>query len=365
MQQNLSHIARYIHDLIPYEPGKTVSEIQRTYGLSNVIKLASNENPLGPSPRVIETLQKIDPRVISDYPEDQAPSLHAAIAKINNIQPDQITLGAGSSEIFDLIIQIFLSSGGELLVSEHAWSLYRIFSQALGKKVVIIKDKNYHHDLPSFLKAINDSTRLIIIPSPNNPTGTWISYNELESFITDIPPYITVVIDEAYHEYMTDKRYQTVTGLIKKHPNLIVSRTFSKMYALAGLRIGYSIASAEVAGLINKFRKSFTVSSLALYAAEVALSDHEYIEKTKKINSEGMKQLRQGLQQLGVSIIGDAGNFVCAEFPMKAKRISDELLLAGFIVRPLLPYNMDHHLRISIGTEEQNRALLEKLASLE
>src|SRR3989338_1766120 len=145
MQQNLTHIARYIHDLIPYEPGKTISEIQRTYGLSNVIKLASNENPLGPSPRVIEALQKIDPRVISDYPEDQAPSLHAAIAEINNVQSDQITLGAGSSEIFDLIIQVFLSSGGELLVSEHAWSLYRIFSQALGKKVVPIKDKNYHH----------------------------------------------------------------------------------------------------------------------------------------------------------------------------------------------------------------------------
>ena len=361
---HLKHIHPRINDLIPYQPGKTVSEIQRTYGLNSVVKLASNENPLGCSPKAQLAAQNAC-HDLASYPEDEAPKLKQTLAELLSIETNQLTLGAGSSEIFDILLQVVMSHGGNMIVSQHAFFLYKVLANSLGIDVKTAPDQNFQQDLDCILNTIDSSTRLIILANPNNPTGTWVSYEKLSAFIANVPEHITIVIDEAYHEYMQIfPDYGSVVPLIAKHPNLVVTRTFSKVYGLAGLRIGYGVTSAEMTNLLNRVRKAFNVSSLTLATAHAALLDQDFVQQSITVNQQGLQQLSQAFTSMNLPMIESAANFITIEVGEQALTLAQQLLGQGVIVRPLLPNQMLNHLRVSVGTTEQNNLFLEKFNHL-
>lgn len=354
----------FIEKIKPYQPGKTTAEIQREYGIDYIVKLASNENPFGISPKVKSVLSQ-QLSEVARYPEDQAPELRNRLSENLKVTPKQITFGAGSSELFEFVMRIYAMAGDEVIVTEHAFILYKILAQVSGVKAIAIPDQNWQQDLNSILNSITEKTRIIFLANPNNPTGSWIPYNELSSFIETVPSHIKIVIDEAYYEYMWQDAYATALPLIEKHSNLIVTRTFSKAYGLAGLRIGYGITTEEIADLFNRLRKPFNVNLLALAAANAALQDKTFLDETVIKTKEGVVTLSESLQELSLpKPIAHSGNFITVDFGTQAQNVFQKLLHAGVILRPLLPYNMPNHLRITIGTEKENQFFIKKLQSL-
>lgn len=363
MSDFLKHISDNIQNLKHYQPGKTIEEIQRTYQLDHVVKLGSNENPLGASEKAKQAIiQNIDK--ISQYPEDAAPNLLHALANYTQTPADHITIGGGSSETLDMIIHLLLHKGDNLIVCEHAFALFQVLALSVDADINIVKDNNFQQDLNGILEAINEKTRLIIIANPNNPTGCWHTHQELFAFIRQVPKDVVIVIDEAYHEYMTHSDYKSALELLPECPNLIVSRTFSKAFGLAGLRFGYCLSSPEIAALLAKLRKPFNVTNLTLIAAEAALNDSAHQQQTIALNQQGMKQLGDYFQEKNLAMLAQAGNFITVKFGENALKIAQELLTQGVIVRPLVPYNMPDYLRVSIGTPQENAYLMQKLDAL-
>lgn len=360
MTDYLKYIPENLTNLKPYQPGKTTDEIMRTYGLDSVVKLASNENPLGPSPKVKQAVCNFI-QAAARYPEDCAPRLKQALASAADVSPEQIILGAGSSEILEMLARLFLRPGDNLISSEHGFVLYKILATAIGADNNIITDKNYQQDPQAMLAAIDVHTRMIMLANPNNPTGTWLTKQVLFDFIRQVPSDVIVVIDEAYAEYMLDEAYCSSVELIKECNNLVVVRTFSKVYGLAGMRFGYSISSLQVADLLGRLRKAFNVSSVTLVAALAAFEDHAYTQKVVAENMRGCEQLVSCFKELGLPMLAQSGNFITIEVGEQATDIAAALLKQGVIVRPLAPYNMPHHLRISIGTREENDFLIQNL----
>ncbi len=358
-----------IQKLMPYQPGKPISELARELGLETIVKLASNENPLGTNPKVQVVIRE-NLAELTRYPDGNGFELKRAIAAKLNVEITQVTLGNGSNDILDLLARTFLSTESESIFSEYAFAVYPISTQAVGATANISPASSggewvaYGHDLDAMLARINDKTGIIFVANPNNPTGTWFGRQQLETFLAAVPPQVVVVLDEAYFEYVDDPDYPDAVSYLAQYPNLVVTRTFSKAHGLAGLRVGYSVSSAEVADLLNRVRQPFNVNSLALLAAETALGDDLYLEETKRLNQQGVEQLSSALTAQGLSVIPSAGNFICVDMGAPAMPIYEGLLKQGVIVRPVGNYGLPNHLRISVGSEAENQFFIDALKAL-
>ncbi|WP_374090596.1 histidinol-phosphate transaminase [Methylomicrobium lacus] len=349
-----------VQQLVPYVPGKPIEELQRELGLERVIKLASNENPLGPSTKALAAMRKTLSE-LALYPDGSGFSLKKALAKKYAVDPAQITLGNGSNEILELVARAFLAPGLNAVFSQHAFAVYPIVTQAVGAKSVVAPAVNYGHDLQAIRERVNAETRVVFIANPNNPTGTLLPQSSLEDFIKSLPATCICVLDEAYYEFVQRKGEQDAIAWLGQCPNLVIARTFSKAYGLAGLRIGYCLSSPEMADILNRVRQPFNNNSLALAAAEAALDDSEHLQNTIKNNALGMKQLTEGFKNLGLGWIPSAGNFVSVDLSEPAAPVYAALLRKGVIVRPVANYEMPNHLRVSIGTPEENNLFLQAL----
>lgn len=353
----VTQAAAGVAHLNPYVPGKPVSELERELGISDSVKLASNENPLGCSPLALDAI-KLETGEIARYPDGGGFELRNALAIKHGIDANCITLGNGSNDVLDMIARVFLRPGRESLFSQHAFAVYPISSQAVGAELKMATAKNYGHDLNAMAELISDRTGVVWIANPNNPTGNWLGSTELRSFIESVPSQIIVVVDEAYIEYVDDPDYPDSSKWLQDFPNLIVTRTFSKAYGLASLRVGYGLSHPDVADLLNRVRQPFNVNSMALAAAKAALGDQKFIQRAVEVNSCGMSQLTQGFDGLGLEYILSVGNFITVDVNRPGPEVDQQLLQEGCIVRPVANYGLPNHLRVSIGLQEENERLL-------
>ncbi|MCM2679348.1 histidinol-phosphate transaminase [Echinimonas agarilytica] len=349
-----------VQGLHPYQAGKPTSELERELGITNIVKLASNENPLGVSTKVKKVLAgELDE--LSRYPDSNGYYLKSALAEQMMVKPEQVTLGNGSNDILELLARTFVNDSHEVIFSQHAFVVYPIVTQAIGATPVAVSAKNWGHDLDAMADAITERTKLIFIANPNNPTGTFLTSKALRHFLEQVPEHVIVVLDEAYYEYVAkDERAPSVQWL-SHFPNLVVSRTFSKAYGLAGLRIGYAVTSEEIAGLINRVRQPFNCNSLSLAAAEAVLDDTDYLTASIEINRVGMKQLTEAFNAMGLEYIPSHGNFVTVDVQTNGAEVYDALLQEGVIVRPIGGYGLPNHLRVSIGLESENQRFIDAL----
>lgn len=354
---------KHILQLHPYLPGKPISEVQRELGLTEVIKLASNENPCGPSPRAIQAIQK----AIFDlhrYPDGSGFYLKQALAAKLGVSPDQIILGNGTNEILELVVRTFLAPGQEAISGRPAFIIYSLLVQAADGENILVPLKEHTHDLRSMAKAITPKTKLIFIANPNNPTGTMVGAEEMSWFLQQVPKSAICVIDEAYIEYVDDDAaFPDSIAYLRAHPDqpVLIVRTFSKIYGLAGLRIGYGIGSSELISLMNRVRQPFNVNSLAQVAAEAALEDDEHLRRSKEVNRAGYQYLCREFDRLKVSYVPSVANFILVDVGQDAKPFSDRMLAEGVIVRTVKEYGLPNAVRITIGLEEENRKLIQAM----
>ena len=341
-------------------------ELQREFGLDHIVKLASNENPLGPSEQVLAAITKASTE-IARYPDSNGFELKAALSHQLGVEPEQITLGNGSNDVLELIARAYLQPGQSAVYSQHGFVVYPLAIQACNATAIVTPAKDWGHDLDAMAAAICEDTKIVFIANPNNPTGTYLSESAITDFLDKVPASVLVVLDEAYVEYAEGSDYAggVVNGvaLLKRYPNLIVTRTFSKAYGLAALRVGYAVASTQVTDVLNRVRAPFNVNSIALAAAKAALLDASYLESARAINQSGMQQLEEGFKQLGLSYIPSMGNFIAVAFAANTNPMTvyQNLLEQGVIVRPVGVYEMPQYLRVSIGLEEENRLFLQAL----
>ena len=354
-----------IQALQPYLPGKPVAELEREYGITDAVKLASNENPFGPSPLALAAAREAL-EDLSRYPEGSGWLLAGRLAGLHGLERDWVTLGNGSNDVLDIIARVFLTPAHEAVFSEYAFAVYPIVVQAVGAKAHIAPASDgsqgpaYGHDLDAMYALVGPDTRLVFIANPNNPTGTWLQSNALEAFISSLPAHVMVVVDEAYFEYVDKPDYPDASAWLQRFPNLIVTRTFSKAYGLAGLRVGYALSHPQVADLLNRVRHPFNVNMVAQAAALAALDDREHLQHVVQRNREGMEQLLAGFRGLGLSYIESAGNFVAVETG-RGLQCYEALLQRGVIVRPIANYGMPDHLRVTVGRADENARLLAAL----
>jgi histidinol-phosphate aminotransferase len=352
----------WIRELRPYPPGKPIEEVEREYGVRNSVKLASNENSLGPSPRAIEAL-RASAAEVHIYPDGGAFYLRDALAAKLGVPPDWLLFGNGSNELIELAVRAFLFEGDEAVVAEHAFVIYQMSVQAQGGRSRIVPAREFGHDLDAMAAAVTPATRMVFLANPNNPTGTMFGESEWRRFLDATPPQTIVVMDEAYAEYVDDPSYPDSIATLREERPIIVLRTFSKIYGLAGLRIGYAVARPEVLDLMNRLRAPFNVNLLAQRAALAALDDDEHLERTRSMNRDGMRQLESGLAALGLDWVPSRANFLLVRVGEVA-RINEELLRRGVIVRPVGVYGLPHHLRVTIGTADENRRFLSALGEV-
>ena len=358
---NYSDLApSYIRAIAPYQPGKPISELERELGITGIVKLASNENPLGCSPKATAAMLEAV-KTIALYPDGNGFELRDALFKRYGVEHARMVLGNGSNDMLELAARAFLTVGDRAVYAAHAFAVYPLAIQSVGATGIKVPAINFGHDLGAMLKAVIETkAKLVFIANPNNPTGTFLSAGDLLEFLRALPPRVLVVLDEAYNEYLPQEcRYDSVAWL-NEFPNLIISRTFSKAYGLAGLRVGYAFADAQVADMMNRVRQPFNVNSVAQAAAVAALADEEFVRRTHEMNRHGMAQITTGLNKLGLAFIPSCGNFVSFRIGdgMKMYR---RLLELGVIVRPVANYEMAEYLRVSIGTEQENAKFLSAL----
>lgn len=355
--------ARGVQQLIPYKAGKPIEELERELGLTRIIKLASNENPLGPGEKALAAIQAALTE-LALYPDGSGFNLKQALARKYALDVGQITLGNGSNDILELVARAFLTPGLEAIFSQHAFAVYPIVTQAAGATAVVVPALNYGHDLDAMLRSVTEKTRLVFIANPNNPTGTLLNQASLDSFIDALPTSCVCVLDEAYFEFVSGAEAINSIDWLKKYPNLLITRTFSKAYGLAGLRVGYGLSSPQIADILNRVRQPFNNNALALAAAEAALLDDEHLRQTLAVNALGMQQLIEGFKNLGLEWIPSAGNFVLVDLKQPGQPVYEALLRKGVIVRPVGNYELPNHLRISIGTQTENQLFLQALTAV-
>ena len=359
----VGQVAPGLEALQPYVPGKPLSELERELGISNSIKLASNENPLGPSPRVRAALEgQIDD--LTRYPDGGAFELRRVLAEHHDIDAACITVGNGSNDVLDMIARVFLWAGRESVFSQYAFAVYPISSMAVGATLRMVPARDYGHDLDAMLAMVGEQAGVVWIANPNNPTGTRLGKDELRGFIDSVPSHVIVVVDEAYFEYVRDGAFPDATRWLQEFPNLIVTRTFSKAYGLAALRIGYGLSHPDVADLLNRVRQPFNVDSFAQAAAIAALQDREYLDRSVQLNEQGMQQLSSGVRKLGLDFIPSAGNFLTIDLGRDAGPVDQALLRLGVVTRPVANYGLPNHLRVSIGLADENARFLEALGQV-
>ncbi|KAF0814254.1 Histidinol-phosphate aminotransferase [Andreprevotia sp. IGB-42] len=351
----------YVRAISPYQPGRPIDEVARELNLdpATIVKLASNENPLGigPKARAAVAAQLGD---LARYPDDAAFSLKHKIGQKFGVKESQVILGAGSNDILEFIAHAFLAPGVSSVYAQYTFAVYPLAVQATGATGIEVRAIDYGHDLEAMLAAIRPDTRVVWIANPNNPTGTLARPGDLIEFLEKCPKDVLVVLDEAYTEFLPQEKRSDSISWLRQFPNLLVCRTFSKAYGLAGLRVGFALMSEEVAGIINRVRRPFNVNNLALAAAEAALDDIEFLRESVRINTEGMAQITGALQRLGIPFIQSWGNFVTFHVG-DAKALNQYMLQNGVILRPLAGYNMPDSLRVSIGLPQENARFIEVL----
>lgn len=353
----------YIRAISPYQPGKPISELAREMGLDqhSIVKLASNENPLGTSPLALEAMTRALDEVAL-YPDGSGFELKAALSRRYAVSSEQIVLGNGSNDVLELAARVFLKPGASAVYSQHAFAIYPLVTQAVGASGISVPAKNYGHDLDAMQDAVMPETRVVFIANPNNPTGTLLAAADLQRFLKQVSPDVLVVLDEAYNEYLPEANKANSIAWLKRFPNLLITRTFSKAYGMAGIRVGFGLACANVAGLMNRVRQPFNVNSIGLAGAVAALEDGEFVKRSYTLNRAGMMQITTGLRRLGIEYISSHGNFL--SFRVKggnALAVYQSLLQQGVIVRPIGIYEMPEHLRVTIGLEVQNQKFLKSL----
>ena len=348
-----------IRAISPYLPGKPITQLSRELGIpvERIIKLASNENPLGMSPKARSAVEKAIGS-LARYPDDY--ELKSALANRSGLGVERVVLGNGSNDVLDLIARVFLAHGRSAVYSQHAFAVYPLATLSAGAEPISVPAKDFGHDLDAMLSAIRPDTRLVWIANPNNPTGTFLPYPQLKAFLAAVPSDVVVVVDEAYNEYIPPPERVDIADWLSEFPNLVITRTFSKIYGLAGLRIGYAMASAEVADLMNRVRQPFNCNNLAITAAAAALDDEEFVARSYALNRAGMEQIVAGLKRLGYSHIPSRGNFLAFNAG-DAALLNQKLLKQGVIVRPIAGYGMPEWLRVTIGGETENIRFLEAL----
>ncbi|NJN51028.1 MAG: histidinol-phosphate transaminase [Gammaproteobacteria bacterium] len=349
--------------LQPYQPGKPVEELTRELGITDIVKLASNENPRGPGRAVQMALSQAG-QSLSRYPDGSGYRLKQKLSAHLGVSTTALSLGNGSNDVLELLARIALTRGAQAIVSAHAFVVYPLAVIANGGRLVTVPARQWGCDLDAMAAAITDETRLIFIANPNNPTGTWVARTALTTFLDRVPDHVLVVLDEAYFEYVEEAEFPDGVSLLPRYPNLVVTRTFSKIHGLAALRVGYAVSDPAIADVLNRVRQPFNVSSIGLECAEAALGDHEFVKQSREINREGMKQLTSGLTQLGVSYIPSVGNFLAIDLGRPARATYDALLRAGVIVRPIAGYDMPNHLRVTVGLAAENARFLDALAQV-
>jgi len=356
----LAQVAPGIATLQPYVPGKPVSELERELGITDSIKLASNENPLGPNPGIKQALiNEMDQ--IARYPDGGAYALRSVLAEKHDLEADCVTIGNGSNDVLDMIARVFLYPGRESLFSQHAFAVYPLSSLAAGADLRMAEAKDFGHDLEAMQAMVTPNTGVIWIANPNNPTGTWLTRSDLYEFIKAVPAEVIVVVDEAYFEYVHETEYPDASLWLSEFSNLIVTRTFSKAYGLASMRVGYGLSHPDVADLLNRVRQPFNVNSFAQTAAIAAIQDEDYLRRSIELNDRGLRQLSTGFEKLGLDYIPSVGNFVTVNVGKSAAEVDLDLLKEGVITRPVENYGLHNCLRISVGLEEENARCLQAL----
>ena len=349
-----------VRALQPYQPGKPVEELERELGLCDIVKLASNENPLGPGAGAREAVARsIDS--LGRYPDGNGFVLKRALAAKLNVSADCLTLGNGSNDVLELITRAFVTPEHEVIFSEHAFAVYPLVTRAVGARAIVTAAREWAHDIEAMGRAVSDRTRVIFVANPNNPTGTWVTSDSLARLLKRIPDSVLVVVDEAYFEYVQVADYPNCVPWIADHPNLIVTRTFSKAYGLAGLRMGYAVSHPVVADLLNRVRQPFNANQVALLAAEASLEDSAHLSRSLAVNRAGMMQLEEAFDQLGLNYIPSVANFISVDVETEGVGVYEALLGQGVIVRPIANYGMPTHLRVSVGREPENARFIEAL----
>ena len=366
----LSLAAPGVQQLRPYLPGKPVEELERELGISNSIKLASNENPLGPSKKAVEAI-RAHSQSVNFYPDGAGYKLTARLARKFNVDAACITLGNGSNDILELVARAFLTPDTSAVFSEYSFAVYPIVVQAVGAKANVARafpvnhpSMPLGHDPEAILDNVDKNTRVVFIANPNNPTGTWLEPQVLKQLLSDLPEDVLVILDMAYNEYMDESLQIDASEWLAEFPNLVITGTFSKIYALAGLRIGYSLSNPEVANLLSRVRQPFNTNLLAQAAALVSLDDDEHIKNSVAINDVGKAYLQKSFDEMGLDYLPTMGNFISVNLRRDGQAVYDALLQKGVIVRPVGNYNMPEFLRITIGTEAQNQRFIKALTEV-
>lgn len=366
----LKHAAEGVRRLEPYTPGMPIEELQRRLGLRDVIKLASNENPLGASPRARAALAQAvgaSSGELARYPDGGGFRLKRRIAEFHDIGPERVTLGNGSNDILEFVARVFLAPGRQAMFARHAFAVYPIVTQAQGARALVVPANPadhpmpYGHDLDAFRRALTADVAVVFIANPNNPTGTWAPSQAIESFLDAVPPQVIVVLDEAYYEYLDPAQRGDSRAWLERYPNLVVTRTFSKVYGLASLRAGYGLSSAATADLFNRVRQPFNMNALALLAAEAALADTDHVTHSVALNQKERERLRAALAALGLQVLPSQANFLAIGFGRDAAPIHQALLERGVIVRPMGSYELPQFLRMTVGTVDENDRFLASL----
>ena len=348
-----------------YEPGKPLEELEREYGIRDAVKMASNENALGPSPKALEAVRKALPR-IHRYPEGGCYYLRKALAKRLCVAPESLVFGNGSDEILVFAVRAFVGQESEVIIADPTFLIYQIAAEVENARVIQVPMKDFRYDLDGMADRIGEKTRLIFIANPDNPVGTYSSQKKLEAFLKRVPAGVLVVLDEAYYEFASARKdYPESLKLLKSYPNLLVTRTFSKAYGLSGLRVGYGIAAAEVTAALNKVREPFNVNLLAQVAACAALGDGAHLRKTQKLVDEGRRYLEGEFGKLKLRTVKTATNFVLADLGSDAKTVYEKLLRRGVIVRPMGVWGLPSFIRVTIGKPEENRRFVKALKELQ
>jgi histidinol-phosphate aminotransferase len=353
---------RHLAVIEPYKPGRPIEEVERELGLSDTIKLASNENPLGASRAAIAAVREAVER-IHFYPESGAPALAAKLADKLGVDPASLVFGNGSNELIELSARAFAGPGDEIAFSADGFAIYSLVAQSIDARAVPVAARDYHHDLPAIAAAIGPRTRVVFLANPNNPTGTIFRRRQWEEFVCRVPEHVLLVVDQAYCEYVDDAEYPHLLDELPGRPGVVLLRTFSKIYGLAGLRIGYAIGDREVIDAISRLRQPFNVNSLAQAAALAALDDVAHVEHSRRVALEGRETFAQTLSAMGVDFVPSQANFVLVEVG-DGTQVTDALLRRGVIVRPMSGYGMPSKVRITFGTKDQNRRCLDALASV-
>ena len=359
----LKNLNNGINDLNPYKPGKPISEVMKEYGLTDIIKLASNENPLGASKKVLSALKGLD-NEIHLYPDGSSVKLKTKISEIEGVSSEHVIVGNGSNEILELCAKAFINSHKNAIASRHSFAVYKLITQSLGTKLREVPTIDWSHDLENFPKYVDKDTSIIFIANPNNPTGTYNNHDQVVNLLKNVGEDILVVLDCAYYEYVEKEDYVRTNELLNEFDNLIITKSFSKAHGLASLRVGYGLASKGIIAALNKIRQPFNVNSIAQELAYFSLCDKEHISESVRVNSLGMEFLEDEFSRLNIKYIDSVGNFISFKTKRATHEIYEDFLKNGIIIRPIESYDMPNFLRVTIGTASENSAFIETLEQL-